>query len=371
MQLTLKLKMAPDDAQRASLLRTMVRFNEACDDIGIVAFQYDLVNKLKLQRIVYYDVRERFGLSAQLTVRAISKVCDAFRLNRKVRPRFKPHGAIVYDQRILSWKGIDRVSILTLDGRLKIPIILNAYHQGRLDRVRGQADLIYVDGEFYLCAVIDVPEPEKIEPVGTLGIDMGIINLAADSDGEIYTGAQVDKVRGKTDVLKAALQSCETKNAKRHLKRLSGREERFRRNTNHCISKRVVAKAVDTRRQIAIENLEGLLTGATVRRAQRGRLHSWGFGQLRRFIEYKAALAGVPVIAVDPRNTSRTCPSCGHIEPRNRKGTKFGCRSCGYAGHADHIAALNIAARATVSTPIVATDFLEHPVPPLVTSHPF
>lgn len=370
MHLTLKLKMAPDAAQRASLLKTMERFNAACDDIGAVAFQHNLVNKLKLQHIVYYDVRERFGLSAQLTVRAISKVCDALRLNRKVQPRFKPHGAIVYDQRILSWKGIDRVSILTLDGRLKIPIIMDAYHRGRMDRVRGQADLIYVDGEFYLCAVVNVPEPEKLKPVATLGIDMGVINLATDSDGKIYTGAQVDKVRGKTDKIKGALQSCGSKSAKRHLKRLSGREERFRRHTNHCISKCVVTKAKDTHRQIAIEDLNGLLTGATVRKAQRGRLHTWGFGQMRAFIEYKAALAGVPVIVVDPKNTSRTCPSCGHIEPGNRKGIKFRCRSCGYAGHADRIAAMNIAARAPVNAPIVATDFVEHPVPPLVTSHP-
>ncbi|MFL5806568.1 MAG: zinc ribbon domain-containing protein, partial [Roseiflexaceae bacterium] len=77
--------------------------------------------------------------------------------------------------------------------------------------------------------------------------------------------------------------------------------------------------------------------------------------QLQAYIVYKAALAGVPVHLVDPRNTSRTCPACGHIDKASRKTqASFVCTSCGFAGPADVIAAGNIASRAPVSVPYVS-----------------
>ena len=85
-------------------------------------------------------------------------------------------------------------------------------------------------------------------------------------------------------------------------------------------------------------------------------MHNWPFFQLRSFIEYKAALAGIPVIPVDPRNTSRECPECGCIDKRNRKSqSEFSCVSCHVAGVADHFAARTIAARARalVKVPMV------------------
>ena len=72
---------------------------------------------------------------------------------------------------------------------------------------------------------------------------------------------------------------------------------------------------------------------------------------------YKAKCAGVPVCLVDPRNTSRTCPACGHVDKANRPSqAKFSCVICGFAGLADHIAAVNIGRRAAVNPPIVARD---------------
>jgi hypothetical protein len=71
----------------------------------------------------------------------------------------------------MSWKGLDRVSLLTLDGRIKLPVVICDYHAPRLDRIRGQADLILQDGTFYLCVVVDVPEPKKFVPQNVLGVD--------------------------------------------------------------------------------------------------------------------------------------------------------------------------------------------------------
>jgi IS605 OrfB family transposase len=267
---------------------------------------------------------------------------------------------LVYDQRVLSWKGLDKVSMATLQGRQVIPTKIGDYQRARMDRIRGQVDLILVKGIFYLCVVVEVSEETPFDPKGVLGVDLGIKNLAVDSDGEVHSGEQTTNNREKFDSLKSRLQSKGTKSAKRHLKKLSGRMARFSKDVNHCISKKLVTKAKGTLRSIALEDLQGIRDRVTVRKAQRRSLHTWNFGLLRMFVDYKAKIAGVPVVLVDPRNTSRTCPSCGHIAKANRPTRdEFRCESCSFAGDADYIAAMNIAFRAGVSQPIVARLFAQ------------
>ena len=352
MNLTLLIKLQPNAAQALSLLDTMERFNAACNAIAQTAFREHTANKIRLQKLVYADVRATFGLSAQMTVRAISKVAEAYKRDKTVQPTFRPHGAIVYDPRILSWKGLDRVSILTLAGRQIIPVVMDGYHRARMDRIRGQADLIYRDGQFYLAVVVDVPEPPPLQPDDWLGVDLGIVNIAADSDGHSYSGGHLNGLRKRRDRLRQRLQKKGTQSAKRLLKKRRRKEQRLATNENHRIAKQLVTKAQDTGRGIALEDLTGIRDRITVHKAQRRRQHSWAFYQLRTFITYKAKLAGVPVALVDPRNTSRTCPQCGLIDPHNRPTqASFRCIGCGFAGPADTIAAGNIARRAAVNPP--------------------
>lgn len=354
MNLTLMVKLQPTTKQVAVLLETMERFNAACNAVAEVAFRERTANKIRLQKLVYYDIRERFGLPAQMAIRVISKVAEAYKRDKSKKPSFREHGAIVYDQRVLSWKGLDRVSILTLQGRQLIPVVFGGYQAARLKCIRGQADLIYRNGTFYLAVVVDVPEPPTGEPGEWLGVDLGIVNLAADSDGDTYSGGHVNGLRKRHAKLRARLQAKGTKSAKRLLKKLSGKERRFARDVNHRIAKSLVAKAKGTGRGIALEDLKGIRERITVRKAQRRVQHSWAFHQLRSFIEYKARLAGVPVVLVSPRNTSRTCPACGHVARANRPSQAlFRCVGCGFAGPADTIAAENIR-RVAVMQPYAA-----------------
>jgi IS605 OrfB family transposase len=370
MKQTLLVKLDTTKEQFEALHQTMHLFNEACNFIAQIAYKNHTANKMRLQKLVYHEARDRFQLSAQMAIRAIAKVCESYKRDRNRRPRFRPNGAVVYDQRILSWKGLEHTSILTLKGRIKVPIRIGEYQKVRMDRIRGQADLILRKGVFYLAVVVDAPEPTPYDPVGALGVDLGIVNLAVDSDGAIYKDKEVDKIMGRCEKLKAKLQKRGTKSAKRHLKQLSGREKRYRRNINHCISKKLVAKAKDTGRMLVLENLSGIRNQTTVRKAQRRRHSSWGFGQMRTFIEYKARLAGVPVAVVNPRGTSHTCLRCGCLDKRNRPSREnFKCVSCGLAGSADYIAALNIAARGVVNRPVVSKCFLNYPVPPQGQAH--
>jgi IS605 OrfB family transposase len=344
---TLMIKLAPSQEQHALLLQTMERFNEACNYLSELAFSHYTAGQVKLHHLAYHYLREHYGLSAQMAVRAIGKVAETYRRDKSKLVIFRPHSAMVYDQRILSFKGLDKVSILTLRGRQIIPVRIGAYQKARINRVVKQTDLILRNGIFYLAVTVDAPEATPDDPVGAIGVDLGIVHLAVDSDGEFYSGEQVDKIRERLDNLKAKLQSRGTKSAKRHLKKLSGKEANFRRNTNHIISKRLVAKAKDTHRLIALEDLKGIRQRVTVNHSQRRRYHSWAFNQLRRFIQYKAKRAGVLVKLIDPKHTSQTCPRCGFVSKHNRiSQSSFVCQACGFASNADLTGAINIAQRA-------------------------
>ena len=246
---------------------------------------------------------------------------------------------------------------LTLSGRVLVPFLIGSYQQARMGSIKGQADLLYRHGTFYLAVTLDVPTAAPDEVTDTLGVDLGIINLATDSEGETFSGEAVERTRKRHQALRQRLQKRGTKNAKRRLKKLSGREKRFRKNTNHVISKRIVQKARAKKQAIAIEELRHIRTRteARLRHSQRARQSSWAFGQLRQFLSYKAALAGVPLHTVDPRNTSRTCHVCGHCAKANRKSqASFCCVECGHTENADRNAAMNIS-RASVMVPIVSS----------------
>lgn len=366
MKLTLMCKLLPDADQARLLDETMAVFNTACNYVSAHVHILGTVSKFRIQKVVYYDVRSRFGLSAQMTLLVIRKVAEVYKRDRSRLHRFRSDGAIIYDSRILSWKRADRVSLLVLAGRITIPILTGA--RQRPVRPKGQADLVKRDGMYFLYQTIDIPTPPEDKVDDYLGVDLGIINLATDSDGTHHTGKQVNGLRRRHVRLRSRLQKKGTSSAKRLLKTRRRKEQRFARDVNHVISKQVVAKAKGTGRGIALEDLTGIRDRITVRTAQRRIHHSWAFAQLRAFIEYKARLVGVPVILVDPRNTSRTCPACGHCAKANRKTqARFSCVKCGVTGPADCIAAENIR-RAVINRPHVdAPSRSESQTPPRAT----
>lgn len=356
MQLTAKVKLQPTDAQADDLKRTLEVANAACNQISDVAWATRTFGKFQLQKLVYRDVRDRFGLTAQVVIRCIAKVAEAYKLDRNTRRTFKPLGSIAYDARILSWKlAAQQVSIWTVAGRQKLPFVCHPRAIELLQGERGESDLCLIDGEFYLFTACEVAEPAPADVQDFVGVDLGIKNIAADSDGHLYAGKQVNGLRYRHARLRQKLQRKGTHATRRLLKKRRHKEARFARQENHRIAKELVGRAKDTGRGIALEDLKGLRDRVTVRKAQRRQHSSWSFNDLRQKIEYKARLAGVPVICVDPRNTSRTCPVCGCIDKRNRpQQSTFSCVSCGHSAHADTNAAENIR-RAAVNQPYIPT----------------
>jgi predicted transposase len=233
MKTTLQIKLLPDQAQHAALKETMQVFNEACNYIAEVAFREKCASKFALQKLIYEDVRKQFGLSAQLTIRAIAKVVKAYKRDKSGQCFFKPTGAVVYDQRILSFKGLDKASLVTIQGRLSLSMQMGQYQQVQWHRAKGQADLVPVNGTFFLLVVVDTPEAPPVDPSSFIGVDLGIARVATDSDGESFCGATVEAVRQRYHRLRQDLQSKGTRSAKRHLKKIRRQESQFRRNQNH------------------------------------------------------------------------------------------------------------------------------------------
>lgn len=348
MKLVAAIKLLPSPQQAIVLKATLARCNEAATWLGQLGHDSKTTGQYALHKLAYADMRTRFGLTAQAVVRTIAKVADAFKINSSVAPVFRLDAAQPYDDRIMRFvQGGNSVSLWTLKGRMVLPVVMGE-HQRRLMAFRkGEADLCFVRGKWFLAATCDVPETEPFEAEDWLGVDLGIVTLAADSDGATYSGEEVERRRRRQQKRRTGLQKRSTKAAKRRLRNLAGKQRRYQHHINHCISKALVADAERTGRGLALERLTGIRARVTARSSdQRARLGNWGFGQLGDFVAYKAKRAGVPVTFVDPRNTSRQCAVCGCIDKRNRPDqTTFRCIGCGHEANADTNAACNIRQR--------------------------
>ena len=355
MKLVANIKLLPTPEQAVLLTETLTRCNAACCFVSETAWLEKTFGQFALQKLTYRRIRDEFGLTAQAAVRCIAKVADAYKLDRKTQRFFRDLSAQPYDDRIIRFMaGGNTVSIWTIAGRQKIACVTGEYQRRLLAFRKGEVDLMYVRGKWYIACVCDLPDPDQAEATDVLGIDLGVVNIATDSDGVVHTGDVVEKVRIKHSRRRAGLQKRGTKAAKRRLKKLSGKQRRFQTAVNHIVSKEVVLSAQRSGRAIGLEDLKGIRDRIKARRGQRSRLHNWSFGQLRQFVAYKAQRTGVAVLFVDPRNTSRQCAECGCIDKKNRLSQAiFLCVNCGHEANADINAARNIRdrARAAVNRP--------------------
>jgi putative transposase len=376
MKQVVKVRIVPTQQQAAALRATLGTCNEAASWLSAAMHAANTRRKYDGQKRFYTELKQRFGLSAQPAIRVIGKVADAYatlksnietgncgppgsQKRKKIQDtpiRFRADAAQPFDARCLSWQLPDQVgareatvSIWTTASRCKGVRVLAAPNDLVMLRTCpiGETDLICRDGKWFLHATIEVPEAPQTDPVnGFLGVDMGIVNIATSSNGNRAAGARLNHYRKRQQRLRARLQAKKTSSARRLLKKRRRKEARFAAHVNHRISKHIVAEAQRTGRGIAVEQLGGIRARVRLRKPQRAAVHTWAFAQLGGLIAYKAKATGLPFVEVDPAYTSQTCSACGCVDKRNRRSqSKFECGRCGFVGHADHNAAINIATR--------------------------
>jgi putative transposase len=351
--LTVKCKLNPTSSQAEEIDDTLKAFADACNWINETV-PPKIKNNIRIHGIVYYDIRTKFDLSANLAVRAINRVAGnrktAAKDHKKVKD-FKPT-SIDYDARIFAFREKDEsISVTLLRSRQRIKLTLSDYQKDRLrDSKPTSATLCKKDSEYYINIQVKSEVPDQIQTDKVLGIDLGITDIAVTSEGQKFGGETIKKLKNHYAQTRASVQRRAmkgTRSSRRRcrelLNRLSGKEARYQRQINHEISKAIVTRAHEIPAKIGLEDLTGIREDVNqkVGKNQRRRVNGWAFYQLRQFLEYKALQAGIPLVLVDPAYTSQTCHQCG--EHGNRNGKSFKCSVCGWSGDADFNGAQNIA----------------------------
>lgn len=339
--------MVPTKVMEDALLETVAAFAKAANRILEESRRLKTSNKVKLQHAVYRQIREDYGLSANLAIRAIARVAYAVKIaakKRKIVKEFHPT-SVDYDSRIFDFREKDEtVSLTTLKGRIHIPLKIGMYQRDLLKGTKPTCAKVVRNGKDWdIHIVIEEAEPPK-RGGPPLGIDFGIKNIASFSTGNKISGSRIQAIKDRYRRIRASLQSKGSRGAKKVLTRLSGRERRFISWANHNVAKDAVRLAVKGGfGTIRMEDLKGIRGRTKTRSKHLNRMISgWSFGELHEFIRYKAVLAGIETENVNPAWTSQTCHKCkNHGE---RDGENFSCTTCGWTGYADVNAACNIAA---------------------------
>jgi IS605 OrfB family transposase len=275
-------------------------------------------------------------------INAISKVSAVYTRDPDKWHQFKPHSSLRYDAKSMTLDHDAQTASLAVcpKGRVTGQLQMSArmrkqFQQGKL----GSAELVYRKGNFYLHISITISASEVKQPQGSLGVDLGFNRVAVTSDNKFHTAKNIRHKKSGYKRTRRSLQANGSKSAKRALKRVSGRERRFVADTNHCVSKQIVADAKANNQRIVLEDLNGI-RGTSKAKC----VHEWSFAELQWMISYKAARAGVEVVTVSPQYTSQTCSRCLHLGIRPNQ-SNFQCRDCGYRINADLNGAKSVAAR--------------------------
>lgn len=365
-QRTIKFRLGENPA----LVSTIHLFNKCCNFFLKLGYANRTWSKKKLQSLGYYEAR-RLWPKLQSSLVQGARDCAANMLKREklgCLPAKKLTSAARFNQRTFkAFLDFGQLSITTIGGRVRVPFRIPAYFQkyahGEVAALRLRVHRGMVLGDL----VVDLPDVPLIQPKEprVLGVDRGVINIAVTSDGRFFNSKALRNVQGRYAFTKAGLQSAGTRSARRHLRRLSGRERRFQTDSNHRIAKSLASMDFDA---LALEDLSVKKTKKKGRRFNR-MLGRWAFAQLQEFATYKCEERGKRVVLVAPQYTSQDCSRCGRRG--SRRGSDFRCGKCGLRLNADLNAARNIAQRGTtrlgrllrreledVNQPIVAEDFL-------------
>lgn len=349
--ISVKCKLIVPVELRQEIDQTLQGFADACNQILVVAKERSQWNTVKLHHLAYKPVRESTGLGSNHVCMAIRRVVGNAKAVKQIR-KFRPT-SISLNQRTFRYIESRQEVGITLSKRHNFKLSIGGY---QIALLRGQAPTSATlckskKGDYYIniCVEIDAPPTGKTPKV--IGVDLGRRDIATTSTGKSWSGEKIQSVRDHYSRVRASIQRKRTRNSRRLMRRLKGRESRFQQWLNHNISKQLVDEAKQFNAALAFEDLTGIRDSLNEKprsKAERRRTNNWAFYQLRLFVQYKAVIAGVPVVFVPPAYTSQTCSRCGHVHPEKgksyRSGKRFKCGHCGLEHDADINAALNIAA---------------------------
>ena len=352
-----------------SLLGLLAEFRLLVNKSIRIALREDIRSRARLVKAAYRGLSAEHGVYKQYIPSAFEVALAVLKVYRR-RLRKGKRTAVPFMRRLMLKAENQSYRLDRATGRLRIPIRrgehvdvnlpLSEWHRSFLSDPSWSLGSLTVTPERIVVAVRKY-SPDVYEPLAAYALDTNEDSL----DGVAVEG---EKARPVTLVLGGVRQVQATHfRRRRHLARKKahdhrvrcrllareGRRERNRvRQRLHRVSKTLVSAAKAKKAAIVLEDLTLRGAGGRSRRMNR-RLSSWPRSEIHRQIEYKAALAGVPIIKVNPAWTSKTCPVCG-ARRRDRVGQEFVCEMCDWEMDRQINAGMNILKTALASNEALA-----------------
>lgn len=356
MTVTAKIQLVVSAENCELLDSTANAYRNACNFVSEYIFRTHNLKQFSLNKELYYEIREKFGLGSQMTQSVLKTVISRYKTIRTnqhewIQPKFKiPQFDLVWNRDYSLSQNY--FSVNTLNGRLKLPYYakgMEKYFDKETYRF-GTATLVFRHKRYFLHIPVtfEVNKCCDSDICNVVGIDRGINFVVATYDSKHQSGFVSGKVikqkRGHYKNLRKQLQQVGTPSSRRRLKAIGQRENRWMQDVNHCVSKALV-ESNPKHTLFVLEDLSGVRSATEkIRVKDRYVSVSWSFYDLEQKLIYKAMQHQDKVIKVNPAYTSQCCPVCGHTEKanRNKKIHLFCCQNCGYKSNDDRIGAMNL-----------------------------
>ena len=354
--ITAKIQISATADDKVLLNKTMSVYSDACNYVSDYVFRTHDLKQFSLNKALYTELRKKFGLKSQMTQSVFKTVIARYKTileneSKWIKPSFKkPQYDLVWNRDYSLTQNC--FSINTLNGRVKLPYFaegMSKYFDHTIYKF-GTAKLVNKHGRYFLHIPVtyDIEESNISDICNVVGIDRGINFVVATYDSKhksgFVSGKAIKQKRANYSKLRKELQMRQTPSARRRLKAIGSRENRWMQDINHCVSKALV-KNNPKHTLFVLEDLSGI-RNATERVKTKDRYVSvsWSFYDLEQKLMYKAKQNQSTVIKVNPAYTSQCCPVCGHIEKvnRNKRIHLFNCKNCGYKSNDDRIGAMNL-----------------------------
>ena len=356
MTITAKIQISATVNDKALLNETMFVYSNACNYVSDYVFRTHDLKQFSLNKVLYSVLREKFGLKSQMAQSVFKTVIARYKAileneSKWIKPSFKkPQYDLVWNRDYSLTQNC--FSVNTLKGRVKLPYFaegMSKYFDHTIYKF-GTAKLVNKHGKYFLHipVIYDIEERDISDICNVVGIDRGINFVVATYDSKhksgFVSGKAIKQKRAYYSKLRKELQMRQTPSARRRMKAIGSRENRWMQDVNHCVSKALV-KNNPKHTLFVLEDLSGV-RNATERVKTKDRYVSvsWSFYDLEQKLMYKAKQNQSTVIKVNPAYTSQCCPVCGHIEKanRNKKIHLFSGKNCGYKSNDDRIGAMNL-----------------------------
>ena len=356
MTVTAKIQLVVSAENCELLDSTANAYRNACNFVSEYIFRTHNLKQFSLNKELYYEIREKFGLGSQMTQSVLKTVISRYKTiqtnqHEWIQPKFKiPQFDLVWNRDYSLSQNY--FSVNTLNGRLRLPYYakgMEKYFNKETYRF-GTATLVFRHKRYFLHIPVTFEVDECCDPdiCNVVGIDRGINFVIATYDSRHQSGFVSGKVikqkRGHYKNLRKQLQQVGTPSSRRRLKAIGQRENRWMQDVNHCVSKALVENN-PKHTLFVLEDLSGVRSATEkIRVKDRYVSVSWSFYDLEQKLIYKAMQHQDKVIKVNPAYTSQCCPVCGHTEKanRNKKIHLFCCQNCGYKSNDDRIGAMNL-----------------------------